>query len=75
MTGTSAISGSGNASSNIITANSLNDTLVGGTGDTLVGGIGSDTYVINGSGVTIQDTSGTSTVQSSISYTFRYWPP
>ena len=57
LTGTTAISATGNTLNNILTGNSANntltgnagnDTLDGGTGtDTLTGGIGNDTYVFN----------------------------
>lgn len=52
-----------------------NDTLNGGAGlDSLQGGIGDDTYIISSNGLflpldTIIDTSGTDTVQSTVSYT------
>jgi len=59
--------GSGNASSNVITGGAGNDTLSTGTGgtDSLVGNAGNDLYVIQSTTgtVTITDSSGTDTVQ------------
>ena len=44
LTGSSALSGTGNALDNVLTGNSANNTLTGGAGnDTLNGGAGSDT--------------------------------
>ena len=63
FTGTSALKG---------TANSGNDTLTSNSGiDTLVGGSGNDTFVINNSGVIVQDTvtGASNTAQSSVNYT------
>jgi Ca2+-binding RTX toxin-like protein len=54
LTGTTAISGTGNAADNVLTGNSVNNTLTGAAGndtldggagaDTLAGGTGNDTY-------------------------------
>ena len=65
LTGTTAISGTGNASDNIITGNSGaniltgedgNDTLIGGAGnDTLIGGLGDDYYVFGSGDTVIED--------------------
>ena len=76
LTGTGAISGTGNTLDNVLTGNSANntltglagnDTLDGGLGnDTLLGGAGNDTYVVNVSTdvVTELANEGTDTVQS-----------
>jgi Ca2+-binding RTX toxin-like protein len=62
LSGTAALTG---------TANTANDTLTSNSGiDTLVGSTGNDTFVINNSGVVVQDTSTTAinTAQSSVNY-------
>jgi Ca2+-binding RTX toxin-like protein len=71
LTGTTAISGTGNALNNTMTGNSANNVLDGGAGiDTLVGGSGNDTYVVDMStDVIIESASeGVDKVQSSVSY-------
>jgi len=74
LTGTGAISGTGNAGNNLITGNTGADTLYGAGGtDTLAGGDGNDTYTIDttSTAVTLVETAtgGTDTVQSSINFT------
>ena len=81
LTGSSAISGNGNALANVLTGNSANNTLTGGVGndfldggagsDTMRGGTGDDTYVVNASTdiVTENANEGTDTVQSSVTLT------
>ena len=81
LTGTSALSGTGNALDNVLTGNSANNTLTGnagndilngGTGaDTLRGGTGNDLYVVDNTGdsVTENANEGIDTVQSSRTYT------
>ncbi len=62
LTGSAAVTGTGNALDNVITSN-------GGV-DTLVGGAGNDTYVINDSADIITEAAGagTNSVQSSVSF-------
>ena len=81
LTGTAAISGTGNALHNIITGNGANNTLSGGAGndrldgalgsDTMIGGTGDDTYVVNQAGDAITESlnQGTDTVESAITFT------
>ena len=58
LTGTSAINGTGNALSNVITGNSAANILDGAAGtDTLKGGAGDDTYIVDLTATnTLQDT-------------------
>ncbi|MEI7474843.1 MAG: calcium-binding protein [bacterium] len=72
LTGTTALTGAGNAGNNIVKGNDLDNTLSGGGGtDTLVGGLGNDTYIYDGSKLTFTEAkdSGTDTVLASASYT------
>lgn len=72
LTGT-ALSGTGNTLSNVITGNDEDNTLNAGTAgmDTLIGGSGDDSYVIDHLGVKIteEDNSDIDFVQSTVSYT------
>ncbi|MFN8549567.1 MAG: calcium-binding protein, partial [Candidatus Eisenbacteria bacterium] len=81
LTGSSAISGTGNAANNTLTGNSANNTLTGNDGDdwldggsgsdTMRGGLGNDTDVVAQTGdvVTENANEGTDLVRSSITYT------
>ncbi len=83
LTGSSALSGTGNAGDNVLTGNSGNNTLTGSGGndtldpgilgtDSLVGGTGNDTYVVNRStGITVTESSGAGTdiVLAAVTYT------
>jgi trimeric autotransporter adhesin len=81
LTGSAALTGSGNDLDNLITGNSGantlnggngNDTLDGGTGnDMMFGGAGDDTYFVNATGDQVSElaNAGIDTVQSSVTYT------
>jgi len=81
LTGTNAISGTGNTLDNSLTGNSANNTLTGGAGndvlsggtgtDTMVGGTGNDTYVIDVTAdvVTEAANEGIDLVQAGATYT------
>jgi len=81
LTGTSGLSGTGNALNNVLTGNSGANTLTGGAGndtidggagnDTMVGGTGDDTYFVNVSTdmVTESASQGNDTIQSAVSLT------
>jgi Ca2+-binding RTX toxin-like protein len=71
LTGTSAVSGTGNSSNNTITGNAADNTLNGRTGsDTLIGGLGDDIYITDGEEtITEGSTGGTDIVRSSATHT------
>jgi Ca2+-binding RTX toxin-like protein len=81
LTGTAALSGTGNSENNFITGNSGNNTLSGGAGDDvlnggagadrLVGGSGDDLYIVDHAGDTLIELAneGRDTVRASVSVT------
>ncbi|MEN9897666.1 MAG: hypothetical protein RLZZ66_1315 [Pseudomonadota bacterium] len=67
---TSAITGIGNTSHNVMIGNTADNTLDGGAGnDTLMGGLGNDTYVVDSTADSVIEIAneGTDLVQSSVS--------
>ncbi|MEJ6486264.1 Calx-beta domain-containing protein [Nostoc punctiforme UO1] len=72
LTGTSKLSGTGNALNNQITGNSGSNTLNGKAGDdTMSGGLSNDIYIVDSIGDVITENAdeGTDSVNSSITYT------
>jgi Ca2+-binding RTX toxin-like protein len=84
FTGSTALTGRGNAATDLMTANTGADTLIAGNGtdtlissatgtavDSLVGGTGNDLFIVNYAGdiVNVGATHGNDTIQSSASYT------
>ena len=81
LTGSSAISGTGNALDNLLTGNTANNTLTGGAGndtldggagtDTMIGGAGNDSYYVNVSGDVTTESAGegVDTVNSGVTRT------
>ncbi|WP_157269405.1 putative Ig domain-containing protein [Azohydromonas aeria] len=74
LTGTAAVSGTGNGAANALTGNAAANVLDGGAGlDTLSGGAGNDTYVVDSVLDKVVETSTlaaeTDTVRSSVSWT------
>ena len=71
LTGTAAISGTGNGLANVLTGNSAANRLDGGAGaDTMIGGGGNDTYVVDNTLDVISESAsgGIDTVESSINW-------
>lgn len=80
LTGSAAVSGTGNDLNNVITGNAAANALLGGGGvdwldggrgnDSMAGGTGNDTYVVDATGDVVTEglNEGLDTVRSSISY-------
>ncbi len=72
LTGSTAISGTGNSDNNRIIGNAAANTIDGGAGaDTLDGGAGNDTYAVDNIGDVVIEASagGTDVIRSTVSYT------
>jgi Ca2+-binding RTX toxin-like protein len=78
LTGASAINATGNSLDNLVTGNGASNSLDGGSGqdtldggsgtDTLTGGTGDDVFIVDSTGDTISDASGTDRVDSSVTF-------
>lgn len=71
LTGTAALSGTGNALANVLMGNSGNNILDGAAGaDTMVGGLGNDTYLVDEANDVVVESAGEGVdlVKSSVDY-------
>jgi Ca2+-binding RTX toxin-like protein len=70
LTGSAALTATGNAGNDLIEANGGGDTLVAGSAaDTLVGGAGADLFVVNSSSDVVLNGGPGDSIESSVSYT------
>jgi hypothetical protein len=69
LTGIETINATGNASANVITGNTVNNTINGGGGiDTLVGRAGNDVFIVDTTTDKIDGGADTDTIQSSVTF-------